>query len=291
MQNINEIRRHIKAVEQTKSLTGAMEMVSSTRMRHVQRHIEYNHMYFDRVQETMKDILLSSTGISHPYIDHRHCEKCAYIVISADKGMCGAYNHNLLNFAYETITNRREPEFTLVTIGEVGYEFFAKHGIFADRRLYGLAQDPTQKRARQLVSDIMDYYDAGLTDAVRIIYTSFYGEDKNQPVMKRLLPIRLTDYDEIHAHKTVSEFMYVPSPQTVFNKLVPQYLVGIVFGVMVQSYASEHFERMTAMQSAGDNADEMLKKFRASYNTARQTAITNEIAEITSAAEALKEVK
>ena len=287
MPNPNEIRHHIAAVEQTKKITGAMEMVSSTRMKRVMSHIEQNRLYFDNVQKTMKEILLTTQGVSHPYLrEVPDNGRCAFIVISGDKGLCGAYNHNLLHFAVQNIKNHENH--SIITIGNTAEDYFRSVGIIPDITFLSIAQDPALSRARVLVRDIMNIFDSGETDEVRVIYTSFYGETKNTPVMRRLLPILLDDYTNISGFEKLSDIMFHPSPQEVFDVLVPQYILGILFGVMVQAYASEHYARMNAMHSATTNAQEMLKSLRTRYNLARQSAITNEIAEITGAAEILR---
>ncbi|NLT13531.1 MAG: ATP synthase F1 subunit gamma [Clostridiales bacterium] len=287
MASPTEIRHHIAAVDQTKKITGAMEMVSSTRMKRVMSHIEQNRRYFDSVQQTMKKLLTTSQGVSHPYLrgvpENGHC---AYIVISGDKGLCGSYNHNILQFALANI--RQHEKHSVITIGNTAEDFFRSLGVIPDITLLGIAQDPALARARILIRDIMNIFESGETDEVRVVYTSFYGETKNQPVMRRLLPILLDDYAEISGAETLSEIIFHPSPQEVFDLLVPQYILGILFGVMVQAYASEHFARMNAMHNSTTNAQEMLKTLRTKYNMARQSAITNEIAEITGAAEILR---
>lgn len=282
-----EIRHHIAAVEQTKKITGAMEMVSSTRMKRVMSHIEQNRRYFDYVQRTMKEILTSTQEVAHPYL----CEvpedgHCTFIVIAGDKGLCGSYNNNVLHLALDSIS--KVSKYSIVTIGNTAVDFFRARSITPDVTLLGLAQDPALSKARMLVRDIMNIYDSGQTNEVRIVYTSFYGETKNKPVVRRLLPIRLDDYTDISNDQTLSEIMYHPTPQVVFDLLVPQYILGTLFGVMVQAYASEHFARMNAMHSSTTNAQDMLKSLRTKYNMARQSAITNEIAEITGAAEILR---
>ncbi len=287
MSNPIEIRHHIAAVDQTKKITGAMEMVSSTRMKRVMSHIEQNRRYFDSVQQMMKEILETSQDVSHPYLrevpENGHC---TYIVISGDKGLCGAYNHNILQYALSNI--RQHQKHSIITIGNTAEDFFRSIGIIPDITLLGIAQDPALSRARILIRDIMNIFDSGETDEVRVVFTSFYGKTKNQPVMRRLLPILLDDYANISGAEMLSEIIFHPSPQAVFDLLIPQYILGILFGVMVQAYASEHYARMNAMHSSTTSAQEMLKTLRTKYNLARQSAITNEIAEITGAAEILK---
>jgi F-type H+-transporting ATPase subunit gamma len=282
-----EIRHHIAAIEQTKKITGAMEMVSSTRMTRVMSHIVQNRHYFDSVQQTMKEILETSGNISHPYLrDIPENGHCTYIVISGDKGLCGAHNHNVLQFAHSIITSKEK--FSIITIGNTAEDFFKSIGIIPDITLLSIAQDPALSRARSLVRDIMNIFDSGETDEVCVIYTSFYGDTKNKPVMRRLLPILLSDYIQISGTEKLSEIIYHPSPQEVFDLLVPQYILGILFGVMVQAYASVNYARTNAMHNSTTNAQEMLKALRTEYNMARQSAITNEISEITGAAEILR---
>jgi len=287
VQKPNEIREHILAVEQTKKITGAMELISSTRMRQVMGHIEHNRRYFTDIRRTMKEILTSSQEISHPFLHERERRHCTYVVFSADKGFCGAHNNNVLNFALDRI--REHPrECGLVTLGHTAESFFPAHGVMPDICMRGIVQDPTLDRAREVADELTSLYTRELTDEIRIIYTSFYGETKRQPTEVRLLPLLLPDYDDVRDAEQMDEIMYHPSAQTVFNQMVPQYVVGLMFGIMVQAYASEHFARMTAMRSATTNAKDMIDNLSTQYNLVRQSAITNELAEIADAAEILK---
>ena len=190
-----------------------------------------------------------------------------------------------MNFALNRY--QETPEAALITLGNSAEEFFHSRGIIPDITLLSIAQDPTLTKAREVAEELTGIYENELTDDIRIIYTSFYGESRGTPVEFRLLPIRLHDYDDIRDAETLQEIMYHPSAQDLFDILVPQYTIGLVFGVMVQAYASEHFARMNAMRSATTNAQEMLDDLSIRYNLARQSAITNEIAEITGAAEVL----
>jgi F-type H+-transporting ATPase subunit gamma len=286
MAGLSEIRHHIAAVEQTRKITGAMELVSSTRMKRVLSHIEQNRRYFDSVRRTMKEILANSEGVRHPYLrEVPEGGNCTFIVIAGDKGLCGAYNHNVLQLATENIVSH--PSSSIITIGNVAEDFFHSRGMQPDMTFLGIAQDPALSRARALSRDIIQLFDKGLTDELRIVYTSFYGDTKNKPLVQRLLPVQLQDFSDISDIETRLGILYHPSPEAVFDLLIPQYVLGIIFGVMVQAYASEYFARMSAMHSATTNAQDMLKRLRARYNMARQSAITNETAEITGAAETL----
>jgi len=286
MQKASEIREHISAIEQTRKITSAMEMISSNRMRQVMGHIEHNRTYFTYIRRSMKEILASAQDVSHPFLIERERHHHTFVVISGDKGFCGAHNSTVLNFALQRV--RTTPGCSLITLGHTAESFFRSHDITPDICMLGIVQDPTLERVREVAGELMDMYESAITDEVSIIYTSFYGETKRQPVEARLLPVHLHDYVDIRDAQELSGIMYHPSAQTVLDLMVPQFIVGLLFGIMVQAYASEHFSRMTAMRSATTNAKEMIDKLNTQYNLARQSAITNELAEIADAAEILR---
>lgn len=286
MASVNEIRQRILAVEQTRKITGAMELVSSTRMRRVMAHIEYNRQYFSYIRRTMREVIAASGGVSHPYLTVRPEGRRTYIVISGDKGLCGAYNSNVLALADKRLLHH--PGSSLITIGNTAEMHFRRRGIIPDITMFGIVQDPTMRAARRISREILQLYDEKLTDDIHVIFTSFYGSSKCKPVEFRLLPVKLHDYDDVASAATEGEMLYMPSPQDVFEQLVPQYIIGLVFGVMVQAYAAEHYSRMNSMHSSTQNAGEMLKSLTTKYNMARQSAITNELSEITGAAEILR---
>jgi len=286
MQKASEIREHISAIEQTRKITGAMEMISSNRMRQVMNHIEHNRAYFDNIRRTMKEILISSQDVSHPFLTERERKLKTFLVISGDKGFCGAHNSTVLSYALEHI--RESSDSKLITVGHTAASFFRSHGITPYRCVDGLAQDPTLHSAREAARDLTALYESEVTDEINLIYTSFYGETKRQPVIVRLLPVILHDYDDVRDAQELEGIIFHPSAQEVLDLMVPQFIVGLIFGVMVQAYASEHFARMTAMRSATTNAREMIDNLNTQYNMARQSAITNELAEIADSAEILR---
>ena len=308
MDRPNEIRQHITAIEQTRKITGAMELISSNRMRQVMSHIEHNRRYFTYIRRTMKELLTSSQNVSHPFLLERPRHHVTFLVISGDKSLCGAHNSTVLNFALEQYNDiceqnardeqiagmrdasgmRYDPGPSLITVGHTAEAFFLARGITPDVCLLGIAQDPTLTRTREVARMLTNLYEDEITDEIRVIFTSFYGETRSKPVEFRLLPVRLHDYEDIRDAEALEDIIYHPSAQLVLDMMVPQYIIGLIFGVMVQAYASEHFARMTAMHSATTNAQDMIDDLRTKYNLARQNAITNEIAEISSGAEAIR---
>jgi F-type H+-transporting ATPase subunit gamma len=285
MANPNEIRHRIAAVEQTRKITGAMEMVSSNRMRRVMGHIEYNRQYFEHIRKMMRELLSATHDLSHPYLHERPEGRRTYIVMSGDKGLCGSYNAAVLEYMDARLDEH--PDSTLITIGNTAEEHYRRRGRVPDIAMLGIVQDPTLKTARRFAREIMRLYDENLTDEIHVVYTSFYGETKNKPVEVRLLPIYMEDYEDVSDAQALNELMFLTTPQAMFDQLVPQYVLGLAFGMMVQAYASEHYSRMNAMHNSTSNAQDMLKSLTTQYNLARQSAITNEIAEITGASEIL----
>ncbi|NLB29640.1 MAG: ATP synthase F1 subunit gamma [Clostridiales bacterium] len=286
MASVNEIRQHIAAVKQTRKITGAMELVSSTRMRRVMSHIEYNRQYFSYIRSTMQRILASSEDVSHPYLAGRPERRRTYVVISGDKGMCGAHNANVLELADRKLA--LHPGSSLITMGNTAEMHFRRKGTIPDITMFGIVQDPTLHSAIRVSSEIMHLFDKELTDEIHVIFTSFYGASKGKTTEFRLLPVKFHDYDDVADPRYHDEMLYHPSRKIVFDQLVPQYIIGLIFGMMVQAYASEHFARMNAMLASTQNAGEMLKTLTTQYNMARQSAITNELSEMTGAAEVLR---
>jgi F-type H+-transporting ATPase subunit gamma len=165
----------------------------------------------------------------------------------------------------------------------MGDGFFRARGIVPDHSFGGATQDPSLFNARHLALEVMEHYDRKETDQVFISFTPYQNGAAGKPTIHRILPIRISDFTGIETSDTPHEIMYHPDETSVFNLLVPQFVVGYIFGALMHSYASEHTARMTAMQSATRNADEMLNRLRLEFNLARQAAVTQEIAEISSA--------
>ncbi len=286
MESISEIRHHIGAVEQTKKITNAMEKVSSAQMKKFAARIPYNTEYFQHMQSIMKDILMSSTDINHPYLVQHPGNRRTFLVIAGDKGMAGNYNSSILNSAYEAI--KQCDDYHLVTVGVIATAYFRKKGIEPDFEAVGVAQDPSIRNAVDLATPLMEYFDQNQTDEIWMHYTVYEEADGhvvNRAHKRRLLPLLLENFEHYQSETDLSnQPMYSPSGQKLFDQMVPQLIISQIFDGLVQSYAGEQFARMNAMKSATDNANELLEKLRLTLNMARQSQITQEIAEISSAA-------
>lgn len=286
---MKEVRDHIKSVEETLKITNAMYLIASSSLRKARKQLEDTLPYFEKISSTISDILHHSPDIHHAYFDQRADKagrQVGYIVITGDKGLAGAYNHNVLKLAEESMCAQRAP--TLFVIGQMGRAYFSGKGIPIDGEFLYTAQDPTMARAREIGNTFVDLFLNGQLDEVWIVYTKMVNPLRLEPVCTKLLPLErdLFPWQRRPSEHYTNTVAYLPSEGVVLDQIVPGYLKGMIFGALVESYCSEQNARMTAMDSATDNAKKLLKDLNLTYNRARQSAITQEISEIVGGAAA-----
>lgn len=286
MKSMNDINHSMNAIRDTQQITKAMQLISTSKMKKALNRYAANAVHFNRVQAAMKDILSHSRDIHHPFIGQSEGGRAAYVVIAADKGLAGGYNHNILNFALNYM--KKSKERYILTIGQEARVFFDKRGYMIDVEFLHMSQNPSLVNARKIASDILDLYNNKLMDEVYIIYTHFISTFLQQPTVLKLLPLDLSNFFDVNTEiEKEFEIAYHPSPKAVLDTLVPQYIIGLTYGCLVQSFSSEQCARMLAMENATKNAEEMLDTLQNEFNRARQYAITKEISEIIGAQEAL----
>ena len=284
MTGMKEIRDHIKSVEQTLKITNAMYLISSANLRRARKQLNDVLPYFTKIYNAIADILQRSPELSHPYFDRRlHIprseRKIGYIILTGDKGLAGAYNHNVLQLAEERMKRTVYPK--LFVVGQVGRTYFQEQNFPMEPSFGFGVQDPTMAQARTISEIMVDKFQKQELDEVHLIYTEMVTPLELRVRELRLLPLVRSDFPRIKEDKGFRRNMdYVPSVEAVLDNIVPGYVKGMIFGGLVESFCSEQNARMTAMQTANDNASDMLKKLSLSYNQARQTAITQEITEI-----------
>ena len=290
MASIKEIRTHIKSVEQTLKITNAMYLISSSNLRKARKQLTDVEPYFQKIETTISDILHHSPEIDHIFFDKRpgvppQDRKIGYIVVTGDKGLAGAYNHNILKLAEQRMS--QNPHTSLFVVGQVGRTYFQEHGIPVDVEFLYTAQDPNMSRARDMAELVTEHFVEGRLDEVYILFTKMVHSFRMEPTVHKLLPLDPDGFplceDRDSNHRDVT---YVPSVKAVMDRLVPGYVKGDIFGALVESYCSEQNARMTAMKSSSDNARAMLQTLSLSYNRARQAAITQEITEVVGGAQA-----
>ncbi len=291
MASIKEIRTHIKSVEQTLKITNAMYLISSSNLRKARKQLNDVEPYFQKIESTISDILHHSPEINHRFFDKRpgippERRKVGYIVITGDKGLAGAYNHNILKLAEQKMD--KNPNSSLFVVGQVGRSYFQEHGIPIDVEFLYTAQNPTVSRARDMGELVMDLYLEEELDEVYILFTKMVTSFQMEPTVHKLLPLDPDVFPVKEVNKSTynRDVAYVPSVKVVMDRLVPGYIKGDIFGALVESYCSEQNARMTAMKSSSDNARSMLQSLNLSYNRARQAAITQEITEVVGGAQA-----
>ena len=284
MENISELKQHLNAIEQTRQISNAMYLLSTSRMKQSMQNIDYNLAYMRKLRATIKDIISKTKHnmLTDPFIELTEGGKALFFVITSDKGLCGGYNSAVFNLAMEKM---REYEKTVVfSLGYKCTEMFLNHGLTPDDSMYGASQRPSLYSARALGERIVELYDDCAVSEVYIVYTEYVNSACQRPVCKRVLPLLRRDFDDVeYENKYSADVLYEPDLQTVFDRMVPQYIIGMIYDILMQSAASENAARMTAMQNATKNADEMIGKLSAQINAARQLMITNEITEIAAA--------
>ena len=290
MQSIYDIKNRLKSVNSTVELTRAMYLISASRIRKAMRLYESTDVYFRHARRALKHILVNMPSISHKFLQSEHDEHkdAAYIVIASNKGMAGGYNHDICTAALEHMKSCKGG-ITLFTVGSMAASFFKREGYKIEYEYTSIMNDPTISAARRMMEGINERIEHNSIDQVYVAYTHMDSTVVQTPRVERLLPLLLSDFEDVTFRDEFvqAHVMYEPDPVTVINALVPQYLMGMLYGMLVQAYASEHSVRMRAMDEATRNAEEMIGELELKYNGARQAAITQEITEIVSGAGAV----
>ena len=287
MGNLKEVRTRIASVSSTQQITSAMKMVSAAKFRRAQNAIVSMRPYDKQLSDIIRDINVED-GVDTPYHAVRDEKKVLLVVVTSNKGLCGAFNSNIIKEANARIKHYQKKagvELSLITIGKRASEFFSKHTTLVKSTFDDVLDKPTFDNVAAIAEDIMNRFCDKEYDKVEIIYNKFKNSLTQILSTEQFLPVMPdTKKDE---NKVQSDYIFEPSKQEILKEMIPLSLRSQFYRVVLDSLASEHGARMTAMQKATDNATELLKELKLTYNKARQSAITNEIIEIVSGAEAL----
>lgn len=311
MANTKEIQKRINSIQDTMKITKAMYMMSSMKLRKAKQKLEDTEPYFYGLQEQIRSILYHFPQMQHLYFDnrisdqHEEVKRKGYIVITSDKGMAGAYNHNVVKEA-KSLCDAAE-DYTIFAIGENGRHFFQsqKYNVAEDFRFS--ANNPSVHRARVIAENLVQLYKDEKLDEIYVVYTKMAHGIKEEVEVQQILPLKTAQFvkeemieeakkglgkNTLEELETANDyFLIYPSPKKVLENLVYNYVTGFMYGALVESSASEENARMMAMQSATDNAEAMLRELSIEYNRVRQAAITQEITEVIGGAKALKNKK
>lgn len=291
MANTKEIQKRMKSIQDTMKITSAMYMISSAKLRSAKQKLENTEPYFYSLQAAISRLLRHIPDAKSRYFNQHeeipdNEKKRGYIVITADKGLAGAYNHNVIKMAHELFAQGDNNK--LFVVGELGRQYFAKEGLAVDSEFHYTVQNPTLHRARVITDRVMELYDAGELDEVYIIYTKMENSVTMETEKMRLLPLEKDEFMQTPIDIYQEEIKAETSMEEILYHIVPNYVTGFIYGALVESFASEHNSRMMAMQTATDSAKDMLQMLSIEYNRVRQAAITQQITEVIGGAKAQK---
>ena len=298
MATIKEIRDRINSVNDTRKITNAMYLISSTKLRRAKKMLTDTEPFFFATQAMISRLVRHlPEGVDNIFLETRleipeDERRRGYIIFTDDKGLAGSYNHNVIKLAEEKIEGDKG-DWKLFVIGEVGRFHFLSKGVDIEESFMFTSQNPTLHRARKIAAEILDYYYSRKLDEFYIIYTTVQGP-KIDTRFEKLLPLEIIT--DIKREKPVTdaileEFLMEPSPSAILDNIVPNYVTGFIYGALVEAFCSVQSARMMAMDSANKNAETMIAELQRTYNRQRQAMITQEITEVVSGAKALKNAK
>jgi F-type H+-transporting ATPase subunit gamma len=283
--SLRDIKNRITSTKKTSQITKAMQMVSAAKMNKAEMNAKSFVPYMEKMQEVTASIAAGSKGINHPMLVSRPVKKTGYLVITSDRGLAGAYNSSILRNVYQAIQQRHKSpdEYAIIAIGRIGRDFFRKRGMNVILDIVAVADQPAFAEIKDIASKTVGLFSDGTFDELYMYYSHYVSAIQQDVTEKKLLPLT-----EISSSTKLTSYEFEPSAEEILEVLLPQYAESLIYGALLDSKASEHAARMTAMQNATDNANELINSLSLSYNRARQAAITQEITEIVGGAAALE---
>ena len=280
-----DIKRKIKSINSTMQITKAMELVSTAKLKRAKDRLERTKPYFETVYGTIQEILRTEKNLKHEFLTQREVKKTLYIVITGDRGLCGGYNNNAMKLVAEDATDKSKA--ALLTIGRKSRDFFTKNGYEVMKEYIHISENPQYASAQDIARTSLKWFASEKVDEIKLVYTQMNSTIAQEAKMIQLLPVAGDNAESLTAKRS-SYTNYEPSAEQVLGYVIPKYIESVIYGALIESSASEQAARRLAMESASDNADEMIQDLVLFFNQARQSAITQEISEIVGGAEALK---
>ena len=285
MANLKAIRKRIVTVTSIQQVTRAMKLVAAAKLRRAQQQMEQARPYAYRINGMLKHLLPSIDRNLHPLLTVREPERRAFVIITADRGLCGSFNTHILRFAHDQVDAAGGREVPLICIGKKGRDYFQNRGYNVMASYTHFWRDLNFNHAVEYTAEITRHYLQQSFNEVTVIYNNFRNVIQQEVVAFRYLPLVLEPGEEVEA----AEYLFEPSPEEVVRSLIPRHLTVQMWRFLLESNAAEQAARMTAMDNATENAGEVIRTLTLEYNKARQAAITKEILEVVSGAEALME--
>jgi len=301
MPSLKNIRTRIATVKSTQKITRAMKLVAAARLRRAQDAILGARPYANALQDAIAEVALRAGAESHPLLDQRPVARIGLVTLTSDRGLAGGFNANVFRAVQRFTTEKSEgpspTPVTLYVLGRKGRDFFRRRRTAIAREIAGVAGDTAEARAQELALTVLQAFETSEVDAVYLVYNQFKSAIQQKVVVEPILPLALaavsTRASAVAAAGAAAaggptDFVYEPGKHELLDALLPLYLQSQIYRALLESIASEFGARMTAMDSATNNAKEVIARLTLQYNRARQAAITKELMEIVSGAEALK---
>ena len=296
MPSTKEIKSRIKNIQDTKKITNAMYLIASTKMRKAKADLDKTKPYFYSLSREIKRIFRTVKDLDNRYfypvnMDSFKNGTYGILVITADKGLAGAYNANAIKEALRLYEDHHDTR--LYVVGEYGRQYFKRHGIPIEEDFRFTAQDPTMEEARQITMALLSKYNSGELAKIFVVYTDFKNRMASDASSVRLLPFHreIVMQSTKEEKEVLQEFEFTPNVEVVIDSIISSYISGFIFGSLVDSFCAEQNSRIEAMNSANTNSDNLLQELNIEYNRVRQGAITQELTEISAGAKAQKKKK
>lgn len=288
-ENKKALLRRRRAVQSIVKITKAMKLVAAAKLRRAQDKVIAARPYARTLAKTLEHLVGTEAAMNNPMLQPREfVRSVAYVLISADRGLAGSYNANIIRRAHNALRAELRGA-QIVTVGRKGRDYFKRRGINPALEFVGIGEAPSFRKAQEIIQQVVAMYLSGQVDEVRLVYTEFVNAVTQRPVETVLLPVPQPEPAEKPAHaEGVTEYIYVPSAGEVLAALVPKFVETVFYQAILEAKASEEGARMTAMNTATDNAKDLIDRLSLAFNRARQAGITREISEIVGGAEALK---
>lgn len=282
MPSAQDIRRRIKSIKNIQQITKAMKMVAAARLRRAQERAAASRPFTEKIRQVIASVAQNARDAVHPLLEVRQVNRVGFLVLSSDKGLAGAYSSNVFK---EMLAHMPSKDTTsLVTVGRKARDYFKRRGYKVDAEYTGFSEKPSYGNAVEIARKLAESFKAGEYDEIHMVYTQFFSPINQKPASVRLLPIAEAD----SGSENKQDYIFEPSAGEVLDAMLPRYIETVIYGALLQAAASELGARMTAMESATENAEELISKLVLNYNKVLQATITREISEIVGGAEALK---
>jgi len=288
MPSLSDIKRRIRSVNSTKQITKAMEMVSAAKLRKAQSRAEKSRPYAEKLELILANLsraaLQPGGEALHPYFATRPVKKTTYVLVTADRGLCGSFNANLIRRATTCLRDHESGFAELVCVGKRGYDWFRKRSTPIASHHLDFGGNLDLMRVKQITNELTQRFVSGETDAIFLIYARFISTARSEVTVASFLPIE----PKPDTKSKVADYIFEPDPVAIFADLMPRYASTVIQTALSESFASEHSARMLAMGAATKSAGEMIDALTLQFNKARQGAITKELLDIVGGAEAVK---